>query len=217
MSVAEHRDLIALVSSGAVAAGPRFDSHYVSLRAGGSGADQDLLDELASAAKHSPNALELLLRVVRVHGLARPAIRRMIVDADSVDDVEQATLACIAVRMSSFEGRSRFTTWLHAIAGNEAKLLLRSRARRPVADHGPMVEQTYLARLSTLLGERDAIERAIQRLPPSQREVLIAREIEGYDYAEIGSLLGLPIGTVRSRLHRAREMVASQLREGSET
>lgn len=211
MTAEQVQQVMALVRSGAAAAEPRFNALHRRFKADGAGAEQDLLDQLASAAKESPRGLELLLRVVRNEGLARPAIRRILVNAEDVDDVEQATLACVAVRLSTFEGRSRFTTWVHAIAGNEAKLFLRARSRRPVADHQP-VEEAYLARLSTLLGERDAILRAVERLPPSYREVLIAREVDGYDYAEISSALELPIGTVRSRLHRARELVAGQLR-----
>ncbi len=211
---ATHGDLIALVMSGAASATTSFESRYRRLRDDGSGEDQILLDELAAAAKESAPALELLLRVVRSNGLARPAIRRLIVNTDDVEDVEQASLACVAVRLSTFEGRSRFTTWLHTVATNEAKLLLRTRSRRPTSDRSA-VEQTYLARLSTLLGERDALERAINLLPPDQRDVLIAREIDGYGYDEIASRLGIPVGTVRSRLHRAREMVAGYLRQAN--
>ncbi len=171
----------------------------------------ELLDSLAAAA-HQPDALALLLRLVDDHQLSRPAIRRVLIDETDVADAEQATLAVVGLRVGSFEGRARFTTWLHQIALNESRMLVRSRERRPATPIAELPAETaYLARLSTLVAQRDALERAVAELPEASREVFVLREGEGLSYDEIAMSLAVPVGTVRSRLNRARAALAQTL------
>jgi RNA polymerase sigma-70 factor, ECF subfamily len=171
-----------------------------------------LLGELAARAVGEPAAMDVLLALIVQHGLSRGAIRRMLIDEHDIADAEQATLAVVALRVDTYEQRARFTTWLHEVAANEARMLIRSRSRRPSTpvaepDHSP-----FLARMSTLVANRDLIDRAMADLPESLREPLRLREVEGLDYEEIGRVLGVPVGTVRSRLSRARAALADSVR-----
>lgn len=96
-------------------------------------------------------------------------------------------------------------------------MLIRSRERRPstpVADPEPA---PFLARLSTLVADRDLIDRALGELPDTYRRPLELREIDGLDYEEIAATLDINIGTVRSRLNRGRSMLASALGAGTNT
>lgn len=208
--------LIADISAGSATARAEFETTFADAwRADDQSAAHDMLNALAGAASGSPQALEVLVSVLSVNGLARPAVRRILLDPQDIDDVEQAALATAALKVDQFDGRSRFTTWLFTIASNEAKMLLRTRSRRPNESGGSIgedIEPGYVARLSTILGNRDVIERAMAALSDELRVVLVAREVQRLDYDEIASTYELPVGTVRSRLHRARAALARELR-----
>lgn len=175
-----------------------------------------LLDALAERARTDPAALRALLALVDRHGIARPALHRLLVTPQDVDDAEQATLAVVGLKVGDFDGRSKFTTWLHTVAENEAKMLIRARARRPAAPTAEVEPAPFLARLSTLVANRDVVERALAELPEDFRRPLELREIGRLDYDEIAAELGVPIGTVRSRLHRARALLVDALATPSE-
>jgi RNA polymerase sigma-70 factor (ECF subfamily) len=171
-----------------------------------------LLDELAARAENDVDALGALLGLVLDNGLCRPALRTLLVDDHDLEEAEQAALAVVAQRIGQFEGRSRFTTWLHQVAVNEAKMLIRSRARRPSV---PLADEplpsAYLTRLSTLVANRMAVQEAVEALPVEFREPLILREYDALSYDEIAARLDCPVGTVRSRLSRARAALAAEL------
>lgn len=167
----------------------------------------DLLDALATG-RH----IDAVLRVVERHGLARPALHRLLIDADDIEEAEQATLAAVGLRLDQFAGTSRFTTWLHQVATNEAKMLIRSRERRPTTAVAEPTTAPFLARLSTMLADRDLVDRALAELPDDLRRTIALREIDGLDYADIATELDIEIGTVRSRLHRARAQLLDHLR-----
>lgn len=173
---------------------------------------QELLDELAARAGSDEVALSALLSLIDRHGLARAALRRTLVDNDDVDEAEQSTMAVVAFKIDSFDGRARFTTWLYQVARNEAKMLIRSRSRRPATPVAEPELTPFLARLSTLLANRDVIDRAFEALPEEYRRPLRLREFDGLEYDEIAATLGIPIGTVRSRLSRGRARLVEQLR-----
>ncbi|MFK7916517.1 MAG: RNA polymerase sigma factor [Ilumatobacter sp.] len=174
-----------------------------------------LLDELAQRARHDRTSLELLLTLLDRHGIARPALHRTLVDPNDLDDAEQATLAVVGTRLNQFDGRSRFTTWLHTIAANEAKMLIRTRSRRPATPTEHFELSPFLARLSTMLADRDVIDRALAGLPDQYRRPIELREIDGLDYREIAATLQIGIGTVRSRLSRGRAMLLAATGEGA--
>ncbi len=167
----------------------------------------ELLDRLATDG-HT----DAVLRTIEQHRLARPALHRFLIDADDIEDAEQATLVAVGLRLDQFEATSRFTTWLHQIATNEAKMLIRARERRPSTAVAEPETAPFLARLSTMLADRDLVDRALAGLPDDLRRTITLREIDGLDYADIAAKLGVEVGTVRSRLHRARAQLVEQLR-----
>ncbi|MGL4178731.1 MAG: RNA polymerase sigma factor [Dermatophilaceae bacterium] len=172
---------------------------------------QELLDLLAKRGADD-TALALLLRLVDHHRISRSAIRRLLIDEHDIADAEQATLALVAARIDQFEGRARFTTWLYQVAYNEARMLIRGQSRQrtsPVAEPEPT---GFMTRLSSLVVKREVIEQALNDLPEQQRVVIVLREQEGLSYDEIAEALEVPVGTVRSRLNRARAALAGALR-----
>ena len=173
----------------------------------------ELLNALALRSPTEPDALEALLGIVDRHRLARAAIWKLLSSEDDVRDAEQAVLATLALRIQLFDGRARFTTWLHQVAANEARMSIRSQSRRPRPASGDeRVDVTFLARLSTMVADRDVVDRAVSSLSAIHRELLDLRDVQGLDYDEIAQVLDVPLGTVRSRLSRSREALATALR-----
>lgn len=155
----------------------------------------------------------------------------MLRDRAAVDDVVQATFTKAWFRIESFAGGSSLYTWLYRVAVNTCKDHAKGRARRPAALLGDLEARPHDDRdAATLSLEapsqppleglerrelRAAVQRAIARLPERFRHVLALREIEGLPYQEIAAVLGLSLGTVESRLFRARQrLVALLAREG---
>jgi RNA polymerase sigma-70 factor (ECF subfamily) len=136
-------------------------------------------------------------------------------DAHEVEDVAQEVFLKVYTRIDAFDGRSQFYTWLYRVAVNAAKDHVKKRVRRPAvaldeadalpgAAEGPAAEA---ARNETAL----LVRAAIDALPVRYREVLALRELEGLSYDEIAAVLGISIGTVESRLHRARARLKRKL------
>ncbi|BCY10623.1 hypothetical protein L3i22_057110 [Actinoplanes sp. L3-i22] len=134
----------------------------------------------------------------------------MLADAADVDDAAQETLIAVARGIHTFEGRSRFSSWLHRVAVNAALEVLRRKTRAGVpADEVP--ETGALRRMSSVAATRMDVENALNRLPEQYREALRLREFEQRSYEEIADLLHLPVGTVRSRISRARRLIGVYL------
>lgn len=133
-------------------------------------------------------------------------------DADAADAAQEALLAIVR-GLPRFDGRSKFSTWAHRIAHNASIDELRRRGRRPdpglpeheVAPRGdrPALDQSVADRLT--------IDDALQALPEDYRTVVVLRDQLGLDYAEIAEVLGIPPGTVRSRIARGRAALARAL------
>jgi RNA polymerase sigma-70 factor (ECF subfamily) len=151
-----------------------------------------------------PRAFEDLVRTQqhRVYGLAL----RMLGNAAEAQDVAQEAFLRAHRGLAEFRGDARLSTWLYAIvsrlclnrlAGNERRLARHGEER--LADACPGPDQA-LER-----GEiEEALHRAIGELPEERRIVVVLRDVEGLAYEQIAEVLELPVGTVRSRLHRAR-------------
>ena len=177
-----------------------------------------LLDALAAAAAGGDAGAKLclaeLLGVLLDERLAERPVRRVLIDQADVEDAVQTTLVAVAERIHQFDGRARFTTWLHTVARNEALMVVRRKRRLTEPSGEDVPEQHgFVQRLSSFVGDRDRIERAIAQLPEIQRVPLLMREFDGLEYGEIADALGLPIGTVRSRISRGRSALAGLLRE----
>lgn len=142
---------------------------------------------------------------------------------DDVDDVVQEAFIKAFRALPRFRGDSAFYTWLYRIAINAAKNHLASRSRRPQAVALDADDATGEA-AEALKDEEDpegalrgdelkaAVARALEALPEDLRSALTLREFDGLSYAEIAAIMACPVGTVRSRIFRARESVDRHIR-----
>lgn len=168
-----------------------------------------LLDSAASqAAAGSERALESLLTVIDNDGLAIPAIRRLLVDHHAVTEVAQDVLVAVATSISNFRGDSRFSTWLYAVAQNQARMYLRRQTRSRSEEP---VEERPAKRVSSLIADRGAVDAALNGLPDAYREAVVLRDVEQYTYEEIANTLAIEMNTVRSRISRGRALVAAAM------
>lgn len=151
-------------------------------------------------------------------------LSRLIRDSAEIEDVAQEAFVRAYRALPGFRGESAFYTWLYRIAINTAKNHLMAAGRRPAvsdteADAAERFDGAEALRdvatpdallLSKEVGE--AVNRAIDRLPEDLRKAIVLREIDGLSYEEISAALSCPIGTVRSRIFRAREAIAAELK-----
>ena len=171
-------------------------------------------------------AFEML--VVKYQRRIERLIGRMVRDVDLVPDIAQETFIRAYRALPKFRGDSAFYTWLYRIAVNTAKKALgelkrdllvteSSRALRDDDDETSRVENepTTGETPESLLQSKEiamTVNSAIEALSEDLRQAITLREIEGLSYEEIAELMNCPIGTVRSRIFRAREAIALRLR-----
>lgn len=155
----------------------------------------------------------------RLHGF----IARIIGDRDRAEDLVQEAFIRVARHLHRFDDSKKFSTWLYTIASNLAKNELRNRARNPVVlfqaiaagraedDDRPVDFEDPGERPDDRLERRElraVIDAAVARLPHHHREAFILRELEGRAYEEIAEITRANLGTVKSRLNRARASFA---------
>jgi RNA polymerase sigma-70 factor, ECF subfamily len=172
-------------------------------------------------------AFELL--VVKYERKIHRLIGRMVRDVDLIDDIAQETFIRAYRALPNFRGEAAFYTWLYRIAVNTAKKQLADLVRDPVITEAALAaaqdeeDETSSRKPEPISSETpeamlasreiaDTVNRAIEALPAELREAVTLREIEGLSYDEIAEVMNCPIGTVRSRIFRAREAIATQLR-----
>ena len=114
--------------------------------------------------------------------------------------------------LSQFSGRSRFETWLYRLSINECLQFLRQARRKP-CERLTREPEDHAPDKGDRLQHRDLLEQALARLDPDLRSVFLLREVEGLSYGELAEALGIPEGTVASRLNRARTELQNLLRE----
>ena len=179
--------------------------------------DRTLVDEAKSG---SLDAFESLVR--RYQHRVVNYVQAIVRDSGEAEDVAQETFIRAYRSLGRFRGESAFKTWLYTIATNTARTALERRGRRErVADqslddearaltaervpsHGPDPEATLVT--------RDAIDRALATLPDELRVAVVLRDVEGLDYKEIAEVTEVPMGTVESRIFRARRKLRTLLR-----
>jgi len=152
-------------------------------------------------------------------------LSRIIRDPSDIEDVAQEAFIKAYRALPSFRGESAFYTWLYRIAINTAKNHFAAQGRRAPTRAATDLEdaENYddalalrdvatpdAVLLSKQVGE--AVNRAIERLPEDLRTAIVLRELEGMSYDEIAAAMNCPVGTVRSRIFRAREAIAAELR-----
>lgn len=183
-------------------------------------ADQLLVERVQQGDKR---AFELL--VIKYQRKILRLIGRFIRDSAEVEDVAQNAFIKAYRAIPQFRGESAFYTWLYRIAVNTAKNHLASQKRRPESasdiahdEAETFADGEYLREQSTPESElhskqiAQTVNKAMDALPQELRTAITLREIEGMSYEDIAELMECPIGTVRSRIFRAREAIAGQLR-----
>ena len=157
-------------------------------------------------------------------------LSRLIRDPAEIEDVAQEAFIKAYRALPNFRGESAFYTWLYRIAINTAKNYLVAQGRRAPTQTEAEIEDAENFEDGDSLRTEDtpdrmllskqvaeAVNRAIERLPEELRTAIVLRELEGLSYDEIAESMNCPIGTVRSRIFRAREAVAEELRPILET
>ncbi|KAG0162925.1 hypothetical protein DFQ30_001010 [Apophysomyces sp. BC1015] len=182
--------------------------------------DQALVERIQKGDKA---AFELL--VAKYHRKIIRLISRLVRDPAEVEDVAQDAFIKAYRALPQFRGESAFYTWLYRIAVNTAKNYLATQGRRaPTSTEADAEEAETFSDAdqlkdintpeSVLMSKQIAqtVNAAMVLLPEELRTAITLREIEGLSYEEIAEMMGCPIGTVRSRIFRAREAIATKLR-----
>ena len=171
-------------------------------------------------------AFEML--VIKYQRRIERLIGRMVRDVDLVPDIAQETFIRAYRAIPQFRGESQFYTWLYRIAVNTAKKALVGLKRDPIVTESARAsrdDDDETSRVENELTDGEtpeavlaskeiaaAVNAAIEALSDDLRQAITLREIEGLSYEEIAELMSCPIGTVRSRIFRAREAIAQRLR-----
>lgn len=178
------------------------------------------------AAAGDPQAFELL--VIKYQRRIQRLIGRMVRDVDLVEDIAQETFIRAYRALHQFRGDAQFYTWLYRIAVNTAKKFLLDLKRDPTVSESAFKpsddeDETFSFKNEPIASETPesvlaakeiaaAVNQALAALPDDLREALTLREIEGLSYDEIAAVMGCPIGTVRSRIFRARDTISAKVK-----
>ncbi|MFZ9810519.1 MAG: RNA polymerase sigma factor RpoE [Burkholderiaceae bacterium] len=184
--------------------------------------DLDLVQRVKNGDREAFNLL-----VLKYQRKVSRLVGRLVRNPDEADDVVQEAFIKAYRALPQFRGDSAFYTWLYRITVNTAKNHLVSQGKRPISlseltSNDPDEESFELPVVTTdnntpeaeLMSRQvaEAVNRAVLALPEELRTALSLREIDGLSYEEIAEAMNCPIGTVRSRIFRAREAVAAELR-----
>lgn len=185
-------------------------------------ADAELVERVK---RGDVKAFEML--VVKYQRRIERLIGRMVRDVDLIQDIAQETFIRAYRALPQFRGESAFYTWLYRIAVNTAKKALMDMKRDPVIIEAAMIqddddetshrqsEPIDMATPEAVLASKEiaaTVNAAIEALSEDLRQAITLREIEGLSYEEIADAMNCPVGTVRSRIFRAREAIAQRLR-----
>src|SRR6188474_221396 len=150
-------------------------------------------------------------------------VYRTIGDREKAEDLVQEVFVRVYRHIHRFDRSRKFSTWIYTIASNLAKNELRNRSRNPLVlfqtirrnwedDDRPLQFEDPASRPDDLYRKRhlrEVVEDAVEKLPPHHRNVFVLRELEGKSYEEIAEITSCNLGTVKSRLNRARNAFAS--------
>ncbi|MBQ0905673.1 RNA polymerase sigma factor [Micromonospora sp. U21] len=176
----------------------------------------DEVDTLARSAAHGDRvALDALLVAVRPEVLRLCA--RFLPNREDAEEACQDTLLAVARGITRFEERSSFHTWLHRLSANRARSTYRALRRRWLLEAGdvPLPDRADPRRTSVVAGTRLDLLDALDAVRPDLAEVVTLRDVLGLSYQEIATLLEVPEGTVKSRLHLARREIRQRLGDAS--
>jgi RNA polymerase sigma-70 factor (ECF subfamily) len=181
--------------------------------------DQQLVQRVQAGDKSAFNLL-----ILKYQHRVLKLVSRFVSDAAEAEDVAQEAFLKAYRALASFRGESAFYTWLYRIAINTAKNALVANRRRPVDFDLDLQDPDQYERQARLKDEdtpegvlltdeiRTVVERAMEQLPEDLRTAIVLRELEGMSYEEIAEAMDCPVGTVRSRIFRAREAIDKKLK-----
>lgn len=182
--------------------------------------DEDLM---ARVAEEDDRAFSELVR--RYQGRVMNLVSRVLNDRECADDLAQEVFVRVFVHRRNYRRGSKLSTWIFTIAVNLAKNEIRRRVRRRnwfsldalqevLHDSAMVLADSTEGRERTLEREQmqDLLGRAIATVPEQYRTALVLRDVEGLPYEEIAQVLGIPGGTVRSRINRARSLLKRKLK-----
>jgi RNA polymerase sigma-70 factor (ECF subfamily) len=188
----------------------------------GSGVERSDLELVRRAQRGERGAFDLL--VLRYQHKVIKLVARLLRDPSEAEDVAQEAFVKAYRALGSFRGDSAFYTWLYRIAVNTARNTMAARQRRPLAyeaDLGESEQSVVESRMrhvdtpeATVLSDEinRTVNHAVEELPEDLRTAIILREVEGLSYEEIAEAMDCPVGTVRSRIFRAREAIDRSLK-----
>lgn len=188
----------------------------------GSGVEQTDLELVRRAQRGERGAFDLL--VLRYQHRVVKLVARLLRDPTEAEDVAQDAFVKAYRALESFRGDSAFYTWLYRIAVNTARNSMASRQRRPL-DYEADLNESEQAAVESRMRHGDTpeaaalsdeihrtVNHAVEQLPEDLRTAIILREVEGLSYEEIAEAMDCPVGTVRSRIFRAREAIDRSLK-----
>ena len=190
---------------------------------------EDQATLVAAAVGGDRGAMDQLLRLHydRMYAVSRRILGN---DTDAADATQEAMISVVR-SLTKFDGRSTFGTWVYRIATNASLDELRRRRRRPVLadrhighgsgndaghDHDASTADPDAGLRLEAVADRLAIDAALAALPTDFRVPIVLRDVADFDYAEIADTLGIPVGTVKSRIARGRGALAQLLRDGNQ-
>lgn len=187
--------------------------------------DSDLL-LVERARAGDQRAFELL--VIKYQRRVERLVGRMVRDVDLVPDIAQETFIRAYRALHQFRGDAQFYTWLYRITVNTAKKFLLALKHDPTVSESALAskdddDETFISRNEPSTEETpesalaakeitQVIEEVLAQLPEDLRQAITLREMEGLSYEDIAALMACPIGTVRSRIFRAREAISERVR-----
>jgi len=180
--------------------------------------DEELIKEYQD--HNTPEAYDILVK--RYKDPLMNFVYRFVGDRDICTDVVQDTMIKFYLNKDSYRSFAKFSTWIYTIAGNLAKNELKRRRRRVIFsidnsddERSPQIEdKMFLAPDKAADGEmrNEIIQKALLKVKPVYREVVILRDIQDLSYEEISEITGLAIGTVKSRINRGRAQLQKLLK-----
>ncbi len=188
----------------------------------------DQTDQLLVTRAVAGDQLAFEMLVVKYQRRIQRLIARFVRDVDLVEDIAQETFIRAYKALHQFRGDAQFYTWLYRIAVNTAKKSLLDMKRDPVVTEAALRSRSEEDETSWLEGEQiseatpetelaakeiaEAVNTALASLPEDLRQAITLREIEGLSYEDIALAMDCPIGTVRSRIFRAREAISAKVK-----